>query len=180
MLEIVLGCLVFISIVLLILTIFNNKFQLSIIKIEKAEEDINMCLEKKKDLLNRTRPVITKELKIDEFLNEIDFDFESVNNIECHNKLKMAYNELFKTIDDNEKLLKSDSLVSILDNLNTNEEEIIGAIKFYNDTVVEFNQLVVSFPSSVIALFKRYKKKEFYNNEKREIFEILSDKQEVK
>ena len=64
----------------------------------------------------------------------------------------------------------------ILEDLNDNEEDIVGAIKFYNDSVVEFNQLVVSFPSNVIALVKRYKKLEFYNNEKREIFEILNQK----
>ena len=75
-----------------------------------------------------------------------------------------------------EKLLKSDNITSILEELNTNEENIVGAIKFYNDTVVEFNQLILSFPSNIIALIKRYKKKEFYRNEKREIFEVLNTK----
>ena len=176
MLEIILGIVVGISIILLICTIYNNRFQLAIIKIDKAEEDIDLCLDKKKELLDRTRPIVQKELKKDDFLPELDISFEGFNNFEKHNKLKLAYNELFKTIDENEKLLKSDSLVSILDSLNNNEESVIGAIKFYNDTVVEFNQLIVSFPSCIIAFFKRYKKKEFYNNEKREMFEILNEK----
>ena len=90
--------------------------------------------------------------------------------------LKKCYNELFKILDENEKLLKSKTLVKILEDLNDNEENIVGAIKFYNDTVVDFNQLVVSFPSRVVALFKKYKKLDFYNNEKREIFEILNNK----
>ena len=81
---------------------------------------------------------------------------------------------MFKILDENEKLMKSESLLSILEQLNTNEENIVGAIKFYNDTVVEFNRLVVSFPSNILAFFKRYTKLEFYNNEKREIFEILN------
>ena len=135
-----------------------------------------MCLDKKKELLDRTRPIIQKELKIEEFITELDNDFTNMNNFEKHNTLKMAYNELFKTVDENEKLMKSDSLLSVLNSLNENEEDVIGAIKFYNDTVVEFNKLVVSFPSCVIAFFKRYKKKEFYNNEKREMFEILNEK----
>ena len=50
------------------------------------------------------------------------------------------------------------------------------SIRFYNDTVVDYNQLVIAFPSSIVAFFKRYKKKEFYNNEKREIFEIFNDR----
>ncbi len=165
-----------ISILASICTIISNKFQLTIIKIDKAEEDINIYLDKKKELLNRTVPIIKKELKTKEFLENLNDYNEELNNFEKHNLLKNIYNELFKTLDEHEKLLKSDSLVKILEELNDNEEDIVGAIKYYNDSVVEFNQLVVSFPSKLIAIFKKYKKLEFYNNEKREIFEILNQK----
>ncbi|MBQ6323347.1 MAG: LemA family protein [Bacilli bacterium] len=174
MLEIILGIIVGISIVLFVFVIINNNYQLVVIKIDKADEDIDMYLMKKQELLNRARPIIKKELKLDEFLEELDNEFEEQKNLENHNKLKSAYNELFKILDENEKLMKSESLLSILEQLNTNEENIVGAIKFYNDTVVEFNRLVVSFPSNILAFFKRYTKLEFYNNEKREIFEILN------
>ena len=176
MLEIILTIIVVISLLLFIFVIINNRFSLSIIKIEKAEEDIELYLQKKQDLLSRTRPILKKELKTKKVLLELDNISENANNFELHNILKSTYNELFKILDENEKLLKSDNLVKILDSLNSNEENIVGAIKFYNDTVVEFNQLIVTFPSSVVAVFKRYKKKDFYNNEKREIFEILNEK----
>ena len=176
MIETVLGVVVVLSLFLGIFVIFNNKFQLAIIKIEKAEEDIDIYLQKKHELLNRTRPIIKKELKKNDFLPELDESYEDKNNITIHNILKNSYNELFKIIDENEKLLKSDTLVSILESLNNNEENIVGAIKFYNDTVVEYNQLVVSFPSKIISFIKRYKKRDFYNNEKREMFEILNQK----
>ena len=175
MLEIILGVIVFISILLIMIIIINNKFQFSIIKIDKAEEDISLYLDKKKELLDRCRPTIKKELKLENFLDELDESFDDVNSFSLHDTLKKCYNELFKTLDENEKLFKSESLVSILEDLNDNEEDIIGAIKFYNDTVVEFNQLIMSFPSSIIAFFRRFKKKEFYNNEKREIYEILNE-----
>ena len=174
--EIIVGIIVAISFILLIATIINNRFQLALIKIEKAEEDIDIYLEKKREFLDRTRPIISKEIKDDNFLPELNLDFNVVSNFEENDILKKCYNDLFKTIDENDKLLKSDSLVSIIHNLNENEENIVGAIRFYNDTVVEYNKLVVSFPSNIISLFKRYKKKAFYNNEKREIFEILNEK----
>lgn len=176
MLEIIIGVIVIISFLLLIIVINNNKFQFSIIKIDKAEEDISLYLEKKKELLNRSRPVIIKELKLDSFLEDLDNDLDNMNNFEEYELLKKEYNNFFKTLDENEKLLKSETLLSILEDLNDNEEDIVGAIKFYNDTVVEFNKLLVSFPSNIIGFFKRYKKKDFYNDEKREIFEILNDK----
>ena len=176
MLEIILGVIVVICLLLIVIAVYNNKFQLVIIKIDKAEEDISIYLDKKKELLDRTKPIIKKELKLDSFLDELDNFFEDINNFDEHDILKKAYNELFKTLDENEKLFKSETLVSILEELNDNEEDIVGAIKFYNDTVVEFNQRRTAFPSNIIGFFRRYKKKEFYNNEKREIFEILNEK----
>ena len=177
MIAIIIGVGIFLLFILSIFIFSRNKYQFCFIKIDKAEEDIGIYLEKKKELLERTIPIINKELKKKDFLEEVALAMEKgFNHFELHNFLKTAYNELFKTIDDHEKLLKSDALVKIIDELNSNEEDIIGAIKFYNDTVVDYNKLVSSFPSNIVAFFSRYKKKEFYNNEKREIFEILNER----
>lgn len=176
MLEIIMLIIVIITLLLLIIVINNNKFQFSIIKIDKAEEDISIYLDKKKELLNRARPIILKELKLDTFLENLDDNLDEMNNFQEYELLKNDYNKFFKTLDENEKLLKSENLLSILEDLNDNEEDIVGAIKFYNDTVVEFNKLLVTFPSNIIGFFKRYKRKDFYNDEKREIFEILNDR----
>lgn len=177
MIEIILGCIVFIALLAIIVVIYHNKFQLAIIKIDEAENNIDILLEKKADLLKRTRPIIQKELKLEHFLDDLEtYEEKQLNHFEMHDFLKENYHELFKILDDHEKLLKSETLVSIIEDLNENEEETIGAIKFYNDTVVIFNQLISTFPSNIIGFFWRYKRKEFYNNEKREIYEILNDK----
>ncbi len=176
MIEYILAGVVVLGIISIIVVIINNKFNFVLIKIDKAEEDISMCLDKKYDLLERTRPIVKKELKIDDFLEEIQ-TYEGIkeDSFTSHDLLKSNYNELFKTLDNNEKLFKSDSLVKILKELRDNEENIVGAIRFYNDTVVDYNKLVVSFPSNIIGLFKRCKKLDFYNNEKRERFGILEN-----
>jgi len=177
MIEIIIGIVAIIIVIVVIMTVVsNNKFQLSIIKIDKAEEDIDLYLQKKQELLERTRPVVKKALKSKEFMEDLENKVEGLSNFENHMLLKKCYNELFKVIDENEKLLKSATLLKILEELNDNEENIVGTIKFYNDNVVDYNQLVVAFPSKMIAFFKKYKKKDFYNNEKREIFEILNSK----
>ena len=176
MLEIIIGIIVVVSFLLFIFVIIHNKFQLAIIKIDKAEEDISLYLQKKEDLLNRAKPIITKELKNEDLLPELDIIPVDANNFVAHSLLKKASNELYKILDENEKLLKSKPLNKILEEFNDNEEDIMGAIKFYNDTVVDFNRLVASFPSKIVAFIKRYRKKEFYNNEKREMFEILNEK----
>ena len=170
------GVLIVLCLIFLGVTLINNKFMLAVVKISKAEEDIDMYLIKKKDLLLRAKAVVIKELKLNDFLPEIEVNFDEINNFEENDILRKAYNDLFKKIDDNDKLLKSEALGNILEELDDNEEDIVGAIKFYNDTVVDFNQLIISFPSGVIAFFKRYKKKEFYNNEKREMMDIINDR----
>ena len=176
MLEIIISIIVVVSFLLFVFVVIHNRFQLTIIKIDKAEEDISLYLQKKEELLNRAKPIITKELKNEDILPELDLIPVDANNFVTHSLLKKASNKLYKTLDEHEKLYKSKNLTKILEEFNENEEDIVGAIKFYNDTVVEFNQLVASFPSKIVAFLKRYHKKEFYNNEKREMFEILNDK----
>lgn len=174
MIEIILGIVVVISFLFIIIIIFNNKFQFAVVKIEKAEEDISMYLQKKEELLNRAKPIISKEIKKKDILTDLENISVDADNFEFHLILKKAYNEFFKLLDENEKLLKSKSLIGIIEELDNTEENIVGSIKFYNDTVVEYNKLVIAFPSNIIAFFKRFHKKSFYNNEKRENFEILN------
>ena len=100
MIEVILGVIVFISLLLIIITICSNKFKFALIKIEKAEEDIKLYLDRKKDLLKRTQPIIKKELKSKSFLNDIDSENE-FNNFQLHDFLKSNYNELLKVLDDN-------------------------------------------------------------------------------
>ncbi len=176
MIEYILAGIVILGIISILVVIGNNKISFVLIKIDKANEDISLYLDKKYELLERTRPIIKKELKIEEFLDGIEaYNSFKEDSFDSHNLLKSCYNELFKTLDNNEKLLKSESLNKILQELTDNEENIVGAIKFYNDTVVDYNKLVVSFPSRILTFFRGCKKLDFYNNEKRERFGILND-----
>ena len=180
MIEIILSSVVLVLLLIVVVNIYHNKFKYTIIKIEEAENNIGILLDKKRELLDRTRPIIKKELKLDEFLEELEGLEEKVlNHFQINTILKDSYFDLCKLLDDNEKLYKSESLVSIIEDLSDNEDMIIGSINYYNDSVVEFNKLVVSFPTKIVAFFFGYKKKEFHNNEKREIYEILKEKQDV-
>lgn len=176
MFYIIVGTITFIALILLIIAIYYNKFQFAIIKIDEAENNADLFLHKKLELIKRAIPIIEEELKLKDFLKDIiDIKEEEINHFELNSKLSDSYKELFKKIDDNEKLYKSEALLNIINELNDNEIELIGTIKYYNDTVVDFNKLILSFPSNIIRLFFGYKKKEFYSHEKYEMFEILKD-----
>ena len=178
--EIILIIVTVLCFILLVFAIVKNKFNFAIVKIEEAEDNLSIYLDKEKDLIERAIPVIKKELKLEEFLPELEgYDKEKMNLFQLNKILSHSYNELMATIDDNEKLLKSDTINKILDELCDNEENRIGTIKFYNDSVVIFNKLVRSFPSNIIGLFLGYRKKDFYNDEDKEMDEILKDDEEV-
>lgn len=177
MFEVILGCSIILVLLIIIIIVYHNKFQFVIIKIEEAENNIGVLLDKKRELLDRTRGIVKKELKLDEFLEELDdFEEKHLNHFQTNTWLKDSYYDLVKLLDENEKLYKSESLVSIIEELNDNEDMIVGSINYYNDNVVEFNKLVVSFPARIVAILFRYKRKDFHNNEKREMYQILNEK----
>ena len=85
MLEIILGAIVAVAIICLIIVVFHNKFQISIIKMEEAENNIDLLLQKKWDLLKRTKPIIEKELRLDSFLEQItDTDIPDLSHFELN------------------------------------------------------------------------------------------------
>lgn len=165
-------------IIAIIITFYHNNYRFIMIKVNEAENNINVLLDKRRQLLEDTKPIIKKELKLKEFLEDLDeLKEKDLDSFELNNILKINYDELFRIIDENEKLLKSKKLVQIIEQINNNEEEIIGSIKFYNDNVVILNKLVKSFPSNLVGFLFRYRPKDFYKNEKREIYEILKEKE---
>lgn len=176
MIEYILGGIVLVSLLGIVIIVYHNKFRISVVKMEEAENNIDLFLQKKLDLLKRGKQIVIKELKLEGFLDQLDSETVSeLNHFELNDLLKRSYNDFFQLLDENEKLFKSESLSHIINDINDNEIDLVAAIKFYNDSVVVFNQLIVSFPSNIIRLFFGYRKKEFYNHEKREIYEILKE-----
>ncbi len=163
---------------IILLLLATNIFNFSIIKIEEAESNIEIYLEKKRHLLERAIPILKKELKQDDFLKSLDkLDKEVLNHFQTNALLHNAYLELLGIIDENEKLLKSKTIKKIIKDLDSNEQNRIGSVKYYNDNVTNFNKLVNSFPTSIIAFFCRYKNKDYYNDEEKEIDELLENEE---
>ena len=99
LLEIILGCIVVLALLILFITIGNNKFSFAIIRIEEAENNIEVLLHKKYDLLQRCCPIIIKELKVKDFLPDIgEIKLEEINHFELNDTLKKGYNELILII----------------------------------------------------------------------------------
>ena len=72
MIEVVLACVVVFALIGIAIILFHNKFQISIVKMEEAENNIDLFLQRKLGLLKRAKQVIAKELKLEEFLEPLD------------------------------------------------------------------------------------------------------------
>lgn len=151
----------------------NNKYKLYNIKIDQVENNIDLLLQKKLDILNRISPIVNKQLKTKDFFEELkELNIKDYSHFEIYDNLRNSYNELFVKLEDNEKLLKNKSLNKLIDELNDIEDDLIASIKYYNDNVVSYNELIKKFPSNITKILFGYKEKKFYKNEKREVFEI--------
>ena len=164
----------FVLIITGILVKTKRKLQFIMIKINEAESNIDISLEKKYDLLDRSKPLVNDELNIMTFLSDLEkLKEKDLSQREEHNLLKDYYDQLFKEIDDHEKLLSNEELISLTNSLNKNEVDLVAAVKYYNDNSTKLNDLIQTFPANIIRVFMGIRKKEFYSNEKRELYEIL-------
>ncbi len=175
MVFIILGIILIIAIIFSFVFIYNkNRFQEELIRIDEAENNIDMLLQKKIEFIDQIIPIIQKKSKEQEFLSDFHIIREKEkNHFEINEYLKNSYVEIIKILEDNEALMSDKKLNSLLEEMNENEEDLIASIQFYNDHTVEYNRLIHSFPSNMIKTFLKLKHKELYSTEKKEIYEIL-------
>lgn len=168
-----------ITIALIIITNYN-KFQYSSIKISEAENNIEILLEKKIDYISRFIPLIKENTKEDcKLLEKVNLlKNKSYNNFELNKELYTYNKELREIIDTNDKLLKIDNINNLYLEYVDNEEDLEASKDYYNDSVTEYNKLVHLFPSNIVGLLFKFKHKDFYIDEKDEMFEILKEKKD--
>ena len=166
------GCSIFIIFILFVSIKVHNKYSNFNIKLEEAENSIEDLLNKKRDFLIRIKPIINKELKSDKLANLDKLD-DNINHFELNVRLDDIYRELLSIVDTHDNLLKNEAISNLIGALDDNEDEIDASIKFYNNYVTLYNKLRSAFPSNSIGLMFGFKRKEFYSEEIREMFQIL-------
>lgn len=171
---------VLILVFLLIEVVFYNKFQMARIRISEAENSIDILLQKKYQLLERSLKIIEdtddkyKEEPI--LTNLVKIKNKKINNFELNKELDKAIAEYRGCLDLDTKLLEISGISNINFELIEIENELNAAKKYYNEHIVSYNRLIRSIPSNLVAKLYHYTTKDFYSNEKIEIFEILKEK----
>ncbi len=166
-----------IGIILIIIINQYNKFQWTNVLVDKGETNLQNAFSSKHDILIRYLDIL-KDNKID--IPDDDYDeYKLLNTKQSVDKINKKINEINnyinKIMDNNEKLLKNESIININKELNEVNITINGGKKYYNDNLIIYNHLVNAFPSNIIAKIKHYKEKEFLDGESKEELKILDE-----
>lgn len=166
-----------IGIILIIFINQYNKFQWTNVLIDKGETNLENAFNKKHDILIRYLDIL-KDNKID--ISEDDYEKYKLFNlhqsiIKSNKEIENITNYINRIMDNNEKLLKNEAIANINKEISEINITINGGKKYYNDNLIIYNHLCNAFPSNIIAKIKRYKEKEFLDDEIKEDLKILDD-----
>ena len=166
--NIVITCLSIFALVCVILMVISatyNKFQIYVIRINEAEANIDSILRKRFDLLNKSIDIIKANVKTDDDVLNIIVKLRSrkLSNFDLDRKLYDAIKEFNKYKEQYPVLKKSEVFTRIDISLNESEAEMVAFRKYYNDIITDYNKLVKSFPSNVVAFLFKFKSKLYFD-----------------
>lgn len=170
MIYLILG-LVLLVILLLVINFlyYKNKFYFYFLKVEEADNNIELILEKKIEILLKIAKIIDKDMEKE--LKE--FKKKEISKHQCYVELSSLGNKLLKEADA-EEYESNKKLNNLIGRFDDNECDLKGSLKYYNDNAVEINNYIHKFPSNIVSLFSHFKELDIYKIEKRESFAILS------
>lgn len=146
--------------------VISNKLNVLIVKIDEADSGIDVALTKRYDVLTKMVKVVK------EYANhEKETLFEVIKlrkgmSLEDKNKVNEQMNrnmEKISVIAESYPELKSnENFKTLQQSILEVEEHLQAARRLYNSNVSAFNQMIVTFPNSIVASAKSLKSKPFF------------------
>ena len=163
--EMILVIFIFCSIIGIIGLVYYNRFEELKVYINEAELNIDDCLRKKFDIMNRLVNVINGNVddgnkKFDDFTK---LKGKKLANYEMDRKLVECAIVFYDVADKHKELKKVANYTKLIKELEKNEEKLIAAKDYYNACITKHNRLVRLFPSNLIAIFQKYSEKTFFD-----------------
>lgn len=170
MIYLILGLILLVILLLVInFLYYKNKFNFYFLKVEEADNNIELILEKKIEILLKIAKIIDKDMEKE--LEE--FKKKEISKHQCYIELSSLGNKLLKEADA-EEYESNKKLNNLIGRFDDNECDLKGSLKYYNDNAVEINNYIHKFPSNIVSFFSHFKELDIYKIEKRESFAILS------
>ena len=163
---IVIAVIVVVLIMVISIISISNKLNKAIVKIDEASSGIDVALTKRYDVLTKMIDVVKSYAK-----HEKDTLFEVIKlrknmSIEEKNAENKKMDENFSKInvvaENYPELKSSENYKTLQQSIVEVEEHLQAARRLYNSNVSIYNQMIVSFPISIIAKSKGMIKKAFF------------------
>ena len=103
---------------------------------------------------------VTKEEEVLKIISEMRS--QRLNNFDLDRKLYEAINEFNKYKENNNDLRKNESFIKIDVSLNESEAEIEALRKYYNDIISDYNKIIKTIPSNIVAKLSKLKTKDYF------------------
>ena len=139
-------------------------------KVENQFSQVDIQLKRRADLIPNLVETVKGYAKHEkDTLNEvIEARNKAVNagtvneKIDANNALTGALNKLFALAESYPDLKANENFMSLQNDLKDTEDKITYARQFYNDSAMNFNNLVQMFPSNIVAGIFGFKKFEYF------------------
>lgn len=164
---IIVGVLVLICVISFIA--ISNGLNRASVKVEEADSGIDVALTKRYDVLTKMMDVVKAYAK-----HEKETLFEVINlrkgmsveeRIQENKKMSNNFEKIQVVAEAYPELKSSENYRTLQQAIVEVEEHLQAARRMYNANVSKFNQMLVTFPTSMIANMKGLKKKEFFQTE---------------
>ena len=144
MIYLILGLILLVILLLVInFLYYKNKFNFYFLKVEEADNNIELILEKKIEILLKIAKIIDKDMEKE--LEE--FKKKEISKHQCYIELSSLGNKLLKEADA-EEYESNKKLNNLIGRFDDNECDLKGSLKYYNDNAVEINNYIHKFPSN--------------------------------
>ena len=144
----------------------SNTLKRTEIKIEEAGAGIDVALEKRYDVLTKMMDVVKAYTKYEkETIVEVIKLRKGMNNTErtdAAKKIDEGFTKLNVLAEAYPELRSSDNYKTLQQAIADTEEHLQAARRMYNANISKLNQLVVTFPTSIVASTMNIRKREFY------------------
>ena len=158
--------LVLIAVVVISIIVMSNNLNKALVKIDEASSGIDVALTKRYDVLTKMIETVKGYAKHEK---EVLFDVVKIRKgmtIEEKNEANKQMDETLSKINvlaENYPDLKaSENFKTLQDSITDVEEHLQAARRLYNANISSYNQMIVTFPISIIAGTKGLSKREFF------------------
>lgn len=158
--------LILIAVVVISIIVMSNNLNKALVKIDEASSGIDVALTKRYDVLTKMIETVKGYAKHEK---EVLFDVVKIRKgmtIEEKNEANKQMDETMSKINvlaENYPDLKaSENFKTLQDSITDVEEHLQAARRLYNANISSYNQMIVTFPISIIAGSKGLTKREFF------------------